>query len=443
MQRLIDFGFAERKFSNVVSTALAAGMIPSRIRKRVDRAASLQSPARKKNKSTPEKFGHVVDGSATPLDADVDFSRNYADDGADDDDSDDAPAEEDAAVASNGMAKINREPKVWPYTDVATSIHFDKKLELLKSFKIVFGHVNVNHNNCTGQFKDLVSFVSNWRLKGRRLGKDPSRKTLSDEAKMYHLTSLGLDLTSDANGRSEGGRKARWEHFFKLITEYKEQHGTCIVSKNNAVTPESKELLQWYRKQRFAFLTHQNDPTISGLDEDQNQRLGGIGFVKTKRKLKNTRCTASSWDEMFLKLKAFVEGTFECNRFLSPSSSSAMVSIIYSFIYSEHGHAEVPAKPATQLRNWCRVMLQHYDRMKEGKSSHLNPDRIAKLLQLGFSFNAKVERLSFDVRAVQWLEYKSKHAREPKSEHMLGQWVRYVYRESVQVCFYASRCNTV
>jgi hypothetical protein len=43
------------------------------------------------------------------------------------------------------------------------------------------------------------------------------------------------------------------------------------------------------------------------------------------------------------EVEAFVEGTFECNCFLSPSSSSAMVSLIHSF---EHGHAEVyPGNP--------------------------------------------------------------------------------------------------
>ena len=81
--------------------------------------------------------------------------------------------------------------------------------------------------------------------------------------------------------------------------------------------------------------------------------------------------------------------------------------------------------------------------MKKGKSSHLNTERIGKLVQLGFKFDAKVERLSFDVRAIHWLEYKSKHGREPRSEHMLGQWVRYVYQELVQVWLYTSRSNTV
>jgi hypothetical protein len=307
MQRLIKLGFAETQFSNVTSSALAVGLSPSLVRKRVVEATSLQSPARKKNKTTPENSGHAANGPMTPLDV----SGNYVYDGADDDDSDYGPAEALPAAASYGMARIMHGPKARPYVDVTTTIHFDKKLELLKAFKTLFRHVNVNHKNCTGQFKDLATFVSNWRRKVRRFEKDPSSKTLADEAKMYHLTSLGLDLTSKADAKPEG-KKARWEHFVNLLTEYKEQHGTCVVSRNHAVTSEIKELHQWYRKQRFAWVKHQDDPTSSGLDEDQNQRLVDLGFVKTKRKGVYTKGTALSWDEMFLKLKAFVEGTFEC-----------------------------------------------------------------------------------------------------------------------------------
>ena len=372
MQRLMQFGFAETEFSNVIASGLAAGLI----RKRVARATSLQSPARKKNKTNPGKSG------------------------AYDDNSDYGPAQ--VAAAPNGMARITRGPEVLAYKEVATSVNFDRKLELLKSFKETFGHVNVDHENCTGKFKDLVPFVSNWRQKGRRLGKDPSSKTLIDEvkihhltnlgldlapdadsykgvatpilfdkklellksfkivyghvnvntqnstgkfkdlvpfvsnwrqkgrrfakdpssktlvdeAKVYHLTNLGLDLTSETYSYKDEAKKAQWEHFFKLLTEYKEKHVTCVVSKNDAVTPEGKELLQWYRKQRNEFAKHQDDPTSSRLDEDQNQRLADIGFVKSNRKMLNTRCTNTSWDEMLLQLKAFVEGTFECNCFL-------------------------------------------------------------------------------------------------------------------------------
>jgi hypothetical protein len=101
----------------------------------------------------------------------------------------------------------------------------------------------------------------------------------------------------------------------------------------------------------------------------------------------------------------------------------------------------VPAK--SRLSNWCSSIHRHYDRMKQGKTSQLNPERIAKLLQLGFSFDAKAERLSFDERAVQWLEYKTKHGHEPKAGHMLAQWVRYAYQESVQLWLHASSYSRI
>jgi hypothetical protein len=278
------------------TSALAAGLSPSLVRKRVTGATSIKSPARKKNKTSPEKSGHVANGPTTPLDTDVGLSRNYADDGVDDDDGEYA---DDGAV----------DCKVQPYKDVAMPKSFVEKIELMKAFKIVSGHVNVNRKNCTGQFKELVTFVSRWRRKVIQLEKkNPSSRTRMDKAKIYHLTSIGLDLTSTAKEAKE----AQWEHFFKLLTEFKEQHGTIVVGIKDAVAPEMKELHQWYKKQREAWAQHQDDPTSCLLTEDQNQRMVELGFVKSKRKNVNTRCNASSWDETFLELKAFVEGTFEC-----------------------------------------------------------------------------------------------------------------------------------
>jgi hypothetical protein len=99
-----------------------------------------------------------------------------------------------------------------------------------------------------------------------------------------------------------------------------------------------------------------------------------------------------------------------------------VVSLMELILHSEHGHTYAPSK--SKLRNWCSSVRRHYDKMKQGKTSQLNPEWIAKLLQLGFSFETGPERLSFDERAVQWLEYKTKHGHEPKSGHMLGQWTR-------------------
>jgi hypothetical protein len=270
------------------TSALAAGLSPSLVRKRVAGATSIPSKARKKNKTSPEKSGPVAHGlTTTPLDTD-------ADDGVDGD---------DGGYADDGAVDC----VVQPYKDVVMPKSFVEKIELMKAFQIVFGHVNVNGKNCTGQFKELVDFVSRWRRKNIQLEKGLTSGTLMDKAKIYHLTSLGLDLTSTV----KGAKQAQWEHFFKLLTEFKEQHGTMVVSIKDAVTPQMKELHYWYQKQREVWVKHQDDPTSRLLTEDQNQRMVELGFVKSKRKIVNTRCNASSWDAMFLELKAFVEGTFE------------------------------------------------------------------------------------------------------------------------------------
>ena len=79
-------------------------------------------------------------------------------------------------------------------------------------------------------------------------------------------------------------------------------------------------------------------------------------------------------------------------------------------------------------------MRKHYVRMKEGKSSHLTPERIQRMTQIGFSFVHKVERLTFDDRALQWLEYRTKHGCDPPTTdtgNNLGHWVRYVFRKLI------------
>ena len=51
----------------------------------------------------------------------------------------------------------------------------------------------------------------------------------------------------------------------------------------------------------------------------------------------------------------------------------------------------------------------------------LDPDRIAKLSSLGFSF-APRPRISFDDRAVQWLQYRNEHGRDPGKLAPGGVW---------------------
>jgi hypothetical protein len=131
----------------------------------------------------------------------------------------------------------------------------------------------------------------------------------------------------------------------------------------------------------------------------------GLGLDKGKeRKPAKLKTKTSSWGEMFEELKQFAK---------------------------ENGHVNVPKRPRTVLVNWIALMNTHYERLKEGKTSQLTADRIAQMVALGFAFDVKYDRMGFDERALQWLEYKTKHGCDPPttSGDGLGEWIRYVVQE--------------
>ena len=122
----------------------------------------------------------------------------------------------------------------------------------------------------------------------------------------------------------------------------------------------------------------------------------------TKRKTPTQKvqltATNTDWNERFQELKAFHE---------------------------KHGHCNVPDKPRTRLRYWVCRQRQHFDRLKKKEPSILDPDKIAKLSSIGFSFVAK-PKMSFDDRAVQWLQYKSQHGCDPTklTPGGIGPWIQ-------------------
>jgi hypothetical protein len=76
----------------------------------------------------------------------------------------------------------------------------------------------------------------------------------------------------------------------------------------------------------------------------------------------------------------------------------------------EHGHCNVPR---TWLRNpqlgtWLNTQRKQYRLSIQGESSQMNPDRRAKLEQLGFKWSL-CEKQDWDVRFQELSEYKVKH----------------------------------
>jgi hypothetical protein len=275
--------------------------------------------------------------------------------------------------------------------------NFDKKFELLKEYKKVYGTCNVAFKRSVGRFHGLHHFVQSWRLKLKALEQEPNNPELVDDPNILRLTILGLEAPC-------AGRKAIWEQSFTLLAEYKEIHGTCVVPTNLEPSSKFNSIHRWIYLQRTDMRSYEEDPATSKLDESRYMRLANLGLEKgNERKAAKFNVTLP-WEDMFEELKKFAK---------------------------DNGHVKVPKRPITVLQNWVQLMHTHYDRMKQGKKSQLTVQRIAQMVALGFAFDVKVDRMVFDDRALQWLEYKTKHGCDPTttSGDGLGEWIRYVFQE--------------
>jgi hypothetical protein len=79
------------------------------------------------------------------------------------------------------------------------------------------------------------------------------------------------------------------------------------------------------------------------------------------------------------------------------------------------------------LRNWICLQRDRYQRLKEGKPhKSFTKERMDQLAELGVQFTA-ARRLPFDERAVKWLDFRTKHGRDPchiTEDGGLVQWIR-------------------
>lgn len=376
---------------------------PASSTKRSAEQASLAPPPSPKKLKTPVVVDLPKEGEECKVVvADSDYkSSDISDTEKEESDDSDTVSESKApprreSVASSAMvshASYEKPPRT------KRSPQFEHKLQLTKDYIEEFGSSNVDPSNCIGRFEGLDKFLGEWRRKCKLFQKDPSKQTEADKAKLQHVMAL-VDLETSvkcSNYKAGSSRRVRWEQMFNLLQEYTEIHGTCVVKKNGNPPPRFRRLHGWWYHQRELVRKYEADPGSSTLNEDQYKRLMGLGFVTDGQRMNFmlSKFADSTWEEMFAKLQAFVK---------------------------EQGHANVPSIPRTRLRTWIELMRGHHDRLEAGKASHLTPERVAQMLRLGFSFQARA-RLSFDERALQWLEYKTKHGRDPPIDNgTLGQW---------------------
>lgn len=156
---------------------------------------------------------------------------------------------------------------------------------------------------------------------------------------------------------SSSSLQERWEEMFERLRRYKETKGNCNVPNRY---PEDPQLGFWVSTQRrqYRVLTS-GGSTSSALTVQRAQKLMNLGFEWSA---KDPRMVP--WETRFNQLKEFV---------------------------SKNGHAQVPIgwEENVPLSNWVSKQRQEYKLLQKGKASRLTQERINKLDEIGFVWEAK------------------------------------------------------
>ena len=98
---------------------------------------------------------------------------------------------------------------------------------------------------------------------------------------------------------------------------------------------------------------------------------------------------------------------------------------------AEHGHCRVPLRPRTKLGNWIEAIRHQYRYLKRGEKSTITVERLVKLTEIGFVFNARPESfISWEKRIEMCKAFIAKHGhlRIPRRHPELGSWASHMRR---------------
>ena len=343
--------------------------------------------------------------------------------------------------ATTDPGKGNRREKNW-----------EDKFEQLRQYHERHGHVNVPKKVPKGDDTDpeehlkLHRWVSYIRTEWDKYHDNPKSVQCLDPSRVSRLEALGLqgirryrrhsekadnnDSVNTGGGAAEAGgdtgnaedgstaatsvdqqqpeeklsaRELQWEERFAALEKHKQEHGSFDVDPR-----KNLGLRRWVRYICEKKKMYDVNPAKASpcLTESRVQRLLDLGFdftfkpIAPDRRRPETMEDLANWDEHFEQLKKFHE---------------------------EHGHTNVRhADEATfPLRKWILRQRAQYERIRQGKTSTLTRERMDLLTSIGFSLTPSKKRLGFDERAIQWLEYRQKHGKDPsrEGEDSLGIWV--------------------
>jgi hypothetical protein len=315
---------------------------------------------------------------------------------------------------------------------------FDKIMASLQEFKEQYHHVNVpgpfsKKVHIDEKFSPLTKTMAMVRNAVKQYKEDPKFCPLTDH-QMTQLADIGfvprtMLVDNDTNKQKRGTIKEdssistnttsrwqtptsahnllklrteledSWENCISLLKDYKAEVGHAKVPRRPNKSLDKKYLplckfAGWMTK----FLEEYKespDKTHFFLNTNRVVQLEELGFATTSptRKI-NARqelLTNVNFDTMLMEMK----GLREMN---------------------------APIKTNRQLEWWIAEQRKEYAAFKNNQPSSLTPEKVAAMAEAGFPFE-KMKSPTWDERAVEWLEFKTRMGRDPMREESLYQWV--------------------
>jgi hypothetical protein len=306
----------------------------------------------------------------------------------------------------NTMTRVAKVPYSSSSTKSRKRDLFDEKIDMLREYKNIHGHVNVPTYD---ENKKLANWCLNVR-KGYKQWKAGERNMCGiNHERVKQLEALGFKWEIKAPLIKE-----RFEEKIKALREFREKYGHVNVPTRPNRYPEDPSLVLWCKNIRAAYKRWvKGEKNSQGLTDERVKCLEELGFEwNLKGKRTNERFEGKFQDLLEFKKK--------------------------------HGHLEVSQKNMEDrpLYQWCGRLRRYYKEWTVNKAplpglyAGLTEEGIQRLKEIGFRFEIPA-RLTFEERIEELREFKRKYGHmrltdtnKMKEYESLAKWcssIRYAY----------------
>mmetsp|Transcript_10170 Transcript_10170/g.21758 ORF Transcript_10170/g.21758 Transcript_10170/m.21758 type:complete len:1030 (+) Transcript_10170:109-3198(+) len=241
---------------------------------------------------------------------------------------------------------LNRLGFTWAVRESHTS--WEDRFQELKQFKMQNGHCNVP--KIYPQNPSLGYWVNEQRFQYRRLLKKKPSYMTDDKIRVLNSLDFKWSLR-ESNGS--------WETWMKELKHYKAEHGNVDVPLKYA---PNQALGAFVNRQRTEYRKMQQG-LQSRLTEERIQDLDNLGFKWA------IRVSRTPWERRLKELKEFKAEYGHCN---VPSTYPKNQPLAY-WVFKQRGQ--------------YRIFIKGGSSKDTNQSSHMTPDRIRALDEIGFEWN--------------------------------------------------------